>query len=327
MATRLRWGILGTGWIADLFVKDLLLTGHQVAAVGSRTPESAKRFASRHGIAKAHGSYQGLAADPNVDIIYVATPHPLHAQNATMALEGGKHVLIEKPFTINAIEARQVVDLARVKNLVVLEAMWTRFLPHMLRIRDIVASGALGKVYSVIADHTRDLPDDPAHRLNALELGGGALLDLGIYPISFAWDILGKPEEIMSMARFKATGADAEVATIFRHAGGALSTSISSSDNGGPNIATILGTQARIDIDTTWYMPTSFRVIDRQDKVIETYVSKVPGRGMQYQADEIERLVAAGKLAGEILPAEESVAIMETLDTIRAQIGLKYPSE
>ena len=327
MATRLRWGILGTGWIADLFVKDLLLTGHQVAAVGSRTPESAKRFASRHGIAKAHGSYQGLAADPNVDIIYVATPHPLHAQNATMALEGGKHVLIEKPFTINAIEARQVVDLARAKNLVVLEAMWTRFLPHMLRIRDIVASGALGKVYSVIADHTRDLPDDPAHRLNAMELGGGALLDLGIYPISFAWDILGKPEEIMSMARFKATGADAEVATIFRHAGGALSTSISSSDNGGPNIATILGTQARIDIDTTWYMPTSFRVIDRQDKVIETYVSKVPGRGMQYQADEIERLVAAGKLAGEILPAEESVAIMGTLDTIRAQIGLKYPSE
>lgn len=327
MATRLRWGILGTGWIADLFVKDLLLTGHQVAAVGSRTPESAKRFASRHGIAKAHGSYQGLAADPNVDIIYVATPHPLHAQNATMALEGGKHVLIEKPFTINAIEARQVVDLARAKNLVVLEAMWTRFLPHMLRIRDIVASGALGKVYSVIADHTRDLPDDPAHRLNAMELGGGALLDLGIYPISFAWDILGKPEEIMAMARFKATGADAEVATIFRHAGGAMSTSISSSDNGGPNIATILGTQARIDIDTTWYMPTSFRVIDRQDKVIETYVSKVPGRGMQYQADEIERLVAAGKLAGEILPAVESVAIMETLDTIRAQIGLRYPSE
>lgn len=327
MATRLRWGILGTGWIADLFVKDLLLTGHQVAAVGSRTQESAKRFASRHDIAKAHGSYQGLAADPNVDIIYVATPHPLHAQNATMALEAGKHVLIEKPFTINAVEARKVVDLAGAKNLVVLEAMWTRFLPHMLRIRDIVASGALGKVYSVIADHTRDLPDDPAHRLNALELGGGALLDLGIYPISFAWDILGKPEEIMSMARFKATGADAEVATIFRHAGGAMSTSISSSDNGGPNIATILGTQARIDIDTTWYMPTTFRVIDRQDKVIETYVSKVPGRGMQYQADEIERLVAAGKLAGEILPAEESVAIMETLDTIRAQIGLRYPSE
>ena len=327
MATRLRWGILGTGWIADLFVKDLLLTGHQIAAVGSRTQESAKRFASRHGIAKAHGSYQGLAADPNVDIIYVATPHPLHAQNATMALEGGKHVLIEKPFTINGIEARQVVDLARAKNLVVLEAMWTRFLPHMLRIRDIVASGALGKVCSVIADHTRDLPDDPAHRLNALELGGGALLDLGIYPISFAWDILGKPEEIMSMARFKATGADAEVATIFRHAGGALSTSISSSDNGGPNIATILGTQARIDIDTTWYMPTTFRVIDRQDKVIETYVSKVPGRGMQYQADEIERLVTAGKLAGEILPPEESVAIMETLDAIRAQIGLRYPSE
>ena len=327
MTTGLRWGILGTGWIADLFVKDLQLTGHRVSAVGSRTLESAERFAARFGIVRAHGSYQQLAADPQVDIIYVATPHPLHAQNARMALDAGKHVLIEKPFTINASEARAVVDLARSRNLVVLEAMWTRFLPHMVRIREIIASGALGTVYSVIADHTRDLPSDPKHRLNAMELGGGALLDLGIYPISFAWDILGKPEEILSMARFKATGADAEVATIFRHAGGAMSTTISTSDNGGPNVATVLGSEARIEIDATWYVPTSFRVIDRADKVIERYASDVPGRGMQFQALEIERLVAAGKLAGEILPPEESVAIMQTLDTIRAQIGLRYPSE
>ena len=148
-----------------------------------------------------------------------------------------------------------------------------------------------------------------------------------IYEGSFAWDILGKPEEILSMARFKATGADAEVATIFRHAGGAMSTTISTSDNGGPNVATILGSEARIEIDSTWYMPTSFRVIDRNEKVIEKYSSRVEGRGMQFQADEVERLVSAGKLAGDILPPEESVAIMQVLDTIRGQIGLRYPGE
>ena len=196
MSKPLRWGILGTGWIADLFVQDLQLTGHQVVGVGSRAPETAQRFAARFGIPNAHGSYESLVADPQVDIVYVATPHPMHASNAMAALNAGKHVLIEKPFTVNAAEARGIVDLAKAKNLVVLEAMWTRFLPHMRRIREIIASGALGTVYSVVADHTRDLPDDPKHRLNALELGGGALLDLGIYPISFAWDILGQPQEI-----------------------------------------------------------------------------------------------------------------------------------
>jgi len=327
MAKRLNWGILATGWIADLFVKDLQLTGKKVVAVGSRSQQGADRFAAQFGIPKAHGSYEALVADPNVDIIYVATPHPMHAANAVMALEGGKHILVEKAFTINAGQARRIVDLAKAKNLVVLEAMWTRFLPHMVRIREIIASGALGKVYSVVADHTRDLPSDPAHRLNAMDLGGGALLDLGIYPISFAIDILGQPTEILSMARFKETGADAEVATIFRHAGGAMSTTISTSDNGGPNVATILGSEARIEIDSTWYMPTSFRVIDRNEKVIEKYSSRVEGRGMQFQADEVERLVSAGKLAGDILPPEESVAIMQVLDTIRGQIGLRYPGE
>lgn len=327
MTTDLRWGILATGWIADLFVQDLQLAGHRVTAVGSRTQAGADGFAKRFNIPNAHGSYEALVSDPDVDIVYVATPNPMHVDNALMALNAGKHVLIEKPFTINAAEARKVVDLACAKNLVVMEAMWTRFLPHMVRIREIIASGVLGTVYSVVADHTRDLPSDPNHRLNALELGGGALLDLGIYPISFAWNVLGKPEQIIAMARIKDTGVDAEVATIFRHAGGAMSTTISTLDNGGPNVASILGTKARIEIATVWYMPTSFRLIDRNEKVIEDYSSSVAGRGMQYQAAEMERLAAAGKLSGEIMPPEESVSIMQLLDTIRAQIGLRYPNE
>ena len=171
MAGSVRWGILATGWIAEQFVKDLNLHGHQVTAVGSRSQSSADRFAAEFGIPTAHGSYEALCADPNVDAIYVATPHPMHARNAKLALSHGKHVLIEKAFTVNAREAQEIVDLGASKGLVVLEAMWTRFLPHMLRIREIVRSGVLGEIRSVVADHTQDLPDDPAHRLNALELG------------------------------------------------------------------------------------------------------------------------------------------------------------
>jgi predicted dehydrogenase len=327
MTEDLRWGILATGLIAGLFTADLLRMGHKVTAVGSRSDQTARRFAAQFGIAKAHGSYEALFADPEVDIVYVATPHPLHAANAIAALEAGKHVLVEKPFTINAAEAQQVVDLAERKGLVVLEAMWTRFLPHMLRIREIVASGSLGEIRAVVADHAQDLPDDPAHRLNALDLGGGALLDLGIYPISFAWDILGAPQSVQATARFKATGADAEVATLFRHERGAVSLTLSISDAAGPNIATVIGTQGRIDIDSVWYEPTNFIVYDNQGHVMEEFKSSVQGRGMQYQAAEVERLIKAKMLTSEILPLAETVAIMGTLDVIRAQIKLRYPGE
>jgi predicted dehydrogenase len=322
-----RWGILATGLIARLFTSDLVLTGHTVAAVGSRSRQTADRFAAKFGIPKAHGSYEALVADPEVDIVYVATPHPLHAPNAMAALEAGKHVLVEKPFTMNAAEAQKVMDLAERKGLLALEAMWTRFLPHMLRIREIVASGILGEIRSIVADHTQDLPDDPTHRLNAMELGGGALLDLGIYPISFAWDILGMPLEVQSTARFRPTGADAQVATIFRHAGDAMSFTLSASDTAGPNVATVIGTEGRIDIDAVWYSPTAFRVYDNKRKILEEFKSTVLGRGMQYEAAEAERLIRTGTLASEILPPSDTVGIMRTLDTVRAQIGLRYPSD
>lgn len=181
MAGKIRWGILATGWIADLFVKDLLLTGHSVTAVGSRNDESAKRFAKEFGIATAHGSYAALVADPNVDVVYIATPHPHHVAAAKLALNAGKHILVEKPFTINAREAADIVALAKAKNLMVLEAMWTRFLPHMHRIREIIAAGTIGEIRSLIADHTQKLPDDPNHRLNDLALGGRELASNFLY--------------------------------------------------------------------------------------------------------------------------------------------------
>lgn len=327
MAAQIRWGILATGWIADLFTKDLILTGHAVTAVGSRSQASADRFAKALGIPTAHGSYEALVADPNVDIIYIATPHPQHISAAKLALNAGKHILVEKAFTLNAAEAAEIVALAQAKGLVVLEAMWTRFLPHMKRIREILKAGTIGEVRSITADHRQKLPDDPKHRLNALDLGGGALLDLGIYPISFAWDVLGKPSAIQATATFRETGADAQVATIFHYANGAIVTTLSSSDSAGPNRAAVVGTKGRIEIDHVWYSPTTFRVYDNANNVIETFDRAVAGRGMQFQADEAERLIAAGLTAGDIMPPSQSVEIMATLDEVRRQIGLRYPCE
>ncbi len=327
MTERLRWGILATGGIAHLFTNDLKLNGFTVQAVGSRSQEAADAFAAEFGIPNAHGSYEALVADPEVDVIYVSTPHPFHAANAMLALEAGKHVLIEKPFAVNAGEAQAIADLAAAKGLLVLEAMWTRYLPHMARIREIIAAGTLGEVRTLMADHTQLLSDDPAHRINALELGGGALLDLGIYPVSFAWDLFGAPLTIRATATFKDTGADAQVATIFGYEGGRIATTLSASDTRGPNVAVVLGTRARIEIDAVWYTPTTFRVIAADDSVLEEYRSEVVGRGMHFQAEAVERLVAEGNLAGDLLPIAETVAIVGTLDAIREQIGLRYPGE
>ena len=325
--TGLRWGILATGGIAHAFARDLRTAGLDLRAVGSRRLEGARAFAEEFDVARVHGSYEALAADDEIDIVYIATPHPMHAENALLLLEHGKHVLIEKPFTLNADQAIAVRDLARAKGLLAMEAMWTRYLPHMIRIREIIESGTLGEIRAVFADHTQRISDDPAHRLNALELGGGALLDLGIYPVSFAWDMLGAPTSITATARLGGTGADTEVATIFTHASGAVSTTLSSSRAAGPNTAHVVGTEGRIDIDRVWYTPTSFRVTAPDGTVLEEFVSDVEGRGMQFQALATEEPIAGGATDSERLPIDETVAIMETLDAVRRQIGLRYPEE
>jgi predicted dehydrogenase len=194
-------------------------------------------------------------------------------------------------------------------------------------VRELVRAGAVGDVRTVFADHTQKISSDPAHRLNALELGGGALLDLGIYPISFAWDILGAPTTISAQARLSETGADTEVATIFTHASGAVSTTTTSSRAAGPNTAHIVGDLARIDIDRVFYSPTTFRLTRPDGEVAEVFESRVDGRGMQFQALAAERFVAEGRTDSDILPLDETVAIMHALDAIRVQIGVKYPQE
>jgi predicted dehydrogenase len=320
----IRWGILATGGIAAAFASDLLLHGHTVTAVASRTAESAERFAREHGIGRAHASYEALYADPEVDVIYVATPHPWHARNAVAALDAGKHVLVEKPFALTGAEAAAIADAARRNGRFAMEAMWTRFLPHMRRIADIVQGGELGRVTSVVADHTQDLPRDPSHRLVSKELGGGALLDLGIYPISFANQLLGAPVAVAAAGVLNSEGTDSQVGTSTVHADGAMASTFSSAISAGATRAAVHGEQGRIEIDQVWYSPTSFRWFGADGALREHFTSEVTGRGMQYQAAHVEEQLRAGSLDSPILPLAESVQIMELLDEVRALIGVDY---
>jgi predicted dehydrogenase len=302
----IRWGVLGTGFIAHAQTADLLGCGFTVVAVGSRSQGTADAFAAEFGIPVAHGSYEALVADPGVDAIYISTPHPFHAENALLALRAGKHVLIEKPFTLTAGQAVEVVDAGEEAGLVVMEAMWTR---------------------TLIADHNQDLPKDPLHRLNNPALGGGALLDLGIYPVSFAFDLFGSPTVVKAMAAKTVTGVDRQTAILFGFDDGRQAVLHSALDTRGPNTAVILGTEGRIEVDAVWYSPTTFTVFDAKGEVIERFDTAVAHRGMQFQAWEFERRIREGDHSPAILPARESVRIMETLDAVRAQIGLSYPGE
>jgi predicted dehydrogenase len=327
MPEPIRWGILGTGWIAGEFATDLNAVGLTMGAVGSRSQESADAFAAEYGIPAAYGSYEELVHASDIDVIYVATPHPFHAENALLAIAAGKHVLIEKPFTLNAPEAKAVVEAAAVAGVAVLEAMWSRFLPHMVRIREIVAAGTLGDVRTILADHDQKLPSDPKHRINNPELGGGGLLDLAIYPLSFAVDILGLPTRVLAHATMSETGVDRQTAVILEHAEGRQSLSHSAIDTKGPVRGAVIGTEARIEIEPWFYNPTSFTVLGSDETVLERFEHPVVSRGMQYQAFEMERMIRAGELESPLLPLAQTVAIMELLDEVRSQIGLRYPGE
>ena len=323
----LRWGILGTGLIAGLQTSDLVEHGFTVHAVGSRNLATAREFAARFQLPGAHGSYEALVNDPDVDVVYISSPHPFHYENALLALNAGKHVLVEKPFAMNAWQAQEIVDLAASKGLVALEAMWTRYLPHMVRVRELIATGALGDVRTIIADHNQNLPKDPKHRLNDPALGGGALLDLGIYPVSFAFDVLGEPSRIQAASSMTATGVDRQTAMIFEYADGQQAMLHCALDTAGPNRAAVIGTAGSIELDPVWYTPTGFTRYDDGGNVVERYDEPVSGRGMQYQAWEVERLVAAGAIANDVLSPDETVRVMAALDAVRSLIGLSYASD
>jgi predicted dehydrogenase len=322
-----RWGILSTGGIATAFARDLsYLNNHVVAAVGSRNKQSAEDWAVEFAGCRAYGSYEELVNDPNIDAIYVSTPHTFHAANTILALSAGKPVLCEKPFALNAHEAQSMVDTARAHNVALMEAMWTRYLPHIYTVRKILASGVIGKIIAVEADHGQRLADYANPRHWEPELGGGALLDLGIYPVSFSHMVLGIPQKITASGLFTDKGVDSHATAIFNYESGAqaiLSTTMSAKTS---NTATISGELGRIEIDSVFYTPTSVKVI-MHDETVTHYPREYQGGGLREQAQYFSEMVQRGDKESALLSLNETVAIMKSLDEIRKQIGLIYPSE
>jgi len=321
-----KWGVLGPGGIAKAFAEDLKkLDGHSISAVGSRTLSNAQSFAKTFG-GIAYGSYEELVADSKVDAIYVATPHPAHKDNVILALNAGKPVLCEKPFAVNALEAQQMVDAAAKNSVALMEAMWARFLPHYAKVREIIASGVLGKIHTIHADHGQRLADQNIPRLVEPSLAGGALLDLGIYPVSFAHMILGNPLKITSTAVITDKGVDAQTSMIFDYADGAQAVLNTTMIEQTPCRAVVAGLNGWLEIDRTFYNPANMRVVLNDGSVTE-YPSTYQGHGLREQAEVFKQLVTSGQQQSQILNWQATVDIMKTLDQVRSQIGLKYPFE
>jgi predicted dehydrogenase len=327
MADKMRWGIIGTGKIAKAFATGLtVLPEAELVAVGSRTAKSANEFADIFGVPHRHASYESLANDPNVDVIYVATPNTLHKENSLLCLQAGKAVLCEKPFTINAAEAEVVIQLARAKELFLMEAMWTRFIPLVGKVRQLLADRVIGDLQMLVADLGFWADFDPLHRVFNPQLGGGALLDLGVYSISLAWMIFGSPSRITSMAELGETGVDEQAAIIMGYDEGQLATLYTSIRTDTPAEAILMGTKGQIRIHPPMFRPTklTLSLTGQEDSVIEM---PLEGNGYNYQAAEVIRCLQAGKLESNTMPLDETLAIMKAMDQIRDQWGLKYPME
>lgn len=321
-----RWGILGSGGIAHRFAEDLaLLDGHQVAAVGSRSQESADKFAADFPGCRAFASYEDLVA-ADVDAIYVATPHPMHHANSLLAMKAGKPVLCEKAFTVNASQARELIEYSQKNRIPLMEAMWTRFLPHIHAIKDLIKSGALGEIHSVVADHGQYIPYSRAARLWEPELGGGALLDLGIYPLTIAHIVLGSPQEIKAVATLTDKGVDLNTSMILTYESGAHATLSCTMAARGSVSAMIAGDKARLELDDYFYAPTSYRLITREGEVTE-FPKNYDGNGLREEAAEFARVVRSGEIESPLMTHTTSLLMMEQMDQIRAQVGVRYPGE
>lgn len=319
---KIRWGIISTGNIAKQFARALeLIPDAELVAVGSRSQASADAFGDEFNVPHPHrhDSYAKLAADPNVDVVYIGTPHPMHKEDSILCLENGKAVLCEKVFTMNAAELEAIINVAREKRLFLMEAMWTRYQPANVKVREIINSGQIGEVRMVRADFGFRTSFNPKHRLFAPELGGGALLDVGIYPISYASMIFGQqPESITSSARLGETGVDEEAAVQFIYPGGKVAQLACATRLQTAVAVDIYGTEGRIRIPR-FYAAEKLTLI-KPDQGEQEIDLPFDGSGYRYQAEEVHRCLRAGLLESETMPLDESLAIMRTMDTILAQI-------
>ncbi|WP_225845148.1 Gfo/Idh/MocA family protein [Streptomyces sp. HPF1205] len=328
--TKVRWGILATGGIAATFTEALqTMPDAEVVAVASRRPESAKAFGERYGIGRTYGDWARLAADDEVDVVYVATPHSAHRAAAGLCLEAGKPVLCEKAFTLNTREAQELVDLARGRGLFLMEAMWTYCNPLIRHMVTLVAEGAVGEVRHVSAHFGFSGVFGPTHRLRDPAQGGGALLDLGVYPVSFAHLFLGEPDHVAAWAHLTPERVDENTTISLGWNSGAvasLSCSITA-DTGAP--AVVAGTGGRIEIPDGFFHADRF-VLHRPGHAPHTvHLSDVhpdPDRStMRHEAAEVARCLRAGLTESPLVPLDGSLAVMRTLDAIRDRVGVRYP--
>ena len=323
----IRWGILGPGNIAHKFASGLsVLPDAKLIAVGSRSSERAAGFAREFDIPHRHGSYVDLANDPDVDAIYVATPHPFHKEYSILCLRAGKAVLCEKPLAINAQEAREIIECARGAEKFLMEAIWTRFLPVMVKVRELLAEGAIGEVRMLTADFGFRSGWNVEGRLLNPELAGGGLMDVGVYTVAMASMVFGaSPSQIASIAHIGETGVDEQAAMVLGYDAGQLAILSCAIRTGTPQEARIMGTEGSIHIPNFWHATSATLYASGKDaKQIDI---PFEGNGYNYEADEVMRCLREGKLESDIMPLDESLSVMETMDQIRAQWGLKYPME
>ncbi|MEU0114002.1 Gfo/Idh/MocA family oxidoreductase [Streptomyces bobili] len=325
-----RWGILATGGIAAAFTADLIdLPDAEVVAVASRTETSARAFAERFGIPRAYGDWETLAKDADIDVVYVATPHSAHRDAAGLCLEAGRNVLCEKAFTLNLREATELVALARDNDRFLMEAMWMYCNPVIRRLKALVDDGAIGEVRTVQADFGLEGPFPPSHRLRDPAQGGGALLDLGVYPVSFAHLLLGEPTSVSAQAVISAEGVDLQTVAALSWDSGALAALHCSLVGGTGVTASVTGTRGRIDIPAGFFHPDRF-VLHRAGRDPEEFTADPadgPRTTMRHEAREVMRAVRAGETESPLVPLDGTLAVMRTLDTVRERIGVRYPGE
>ena len=327
MSKPIRWGILGTGLIATEFAKAMQhVCDAELVSVGSRTQSSASTFASAHGLTRAHGSYEALAADPLVDVVYIATPHTLHCENTLLCLRAGKHVLCEKPFALNTAQLTEMVNEAQRRQLFLMEAMWMRFIPLLRDLQHRLAENEIGEIRMLQADFGFRAPFDPSSRLFNLDLAGGALLDIGIYPLAFAMLLLGEPTEVASLAHEAATGVDEQSAYLLRHAQGQISVLASALRTQTSMSARVYGTHGLIHLPKQFWRAKEM-IVQPRNKAPQHVHLPYDGNGYQFEAQEVVNCLLAGKTESKIMPVADSLSLMRTMDQIRRQWGLTYPVE